>query len=49
MDRRQTDMLQWMIVRLRSFGMKDMESEASKLEGKGLRFLGMPGRISIGY
>lgn len=49
MDKRQTDMLQWMIVQLRSFGMKDLESEAAKLEGKGIRFFGMPGRISIGY
>lgn len=44
-----TDRLQWMIVQLREFGMKDMESEAVKLEGKGLLCIGMPGRLELRY
>lgn len=44
-----TDRLQWMIVQLRDFGMKDVESEAVKLEGKGLLCIGMRGRLSLLY
>lgn len=38
-----------MIVQLRAFGMKDVKSEAVKLEGKGLKCLGMPGLLEISY
>lgn len=48
-DRDDTDRLQWMIVQLRAFGMKDVNSEAVELEGKGLRCLGIPGKLTIGY
>ena len=44
-----TNRLQWMIVQLRKFGMKDVESEAVKLEGKGLLCIGMRGRLSLLY
>ena len=44
-----TDRLQWMIVQLRAFGMKDVESEAVKLEGEGLSCIGLPGQLTIGY
>ena len=44
-----TDRLQWMIVQLRAFGMKDVKSEAVKLEGKGLKCFGMPGLLEISY
>jgi len=41
--------LQWMTVQLRAFGMKDMRSEAVKLEGRGIRGLGMRGFFKISY
>lgn len=44
-----TNRLQWMTVQLRAFGMRDVRSEAVKLEGKGLRGLGMRGYFEISY
>ena len=44
-----TNRLQWMTVQLRAFGMRDVRSEAVKLEGKGLRGLGIRGYFEISY
>lgn len=44
-----TNRLQWMTVQLRAFGMRDVRSEAVKLEGKGLRGFGMRGYFEISY
>ena len=43
------DRLQWMTVRLRALGMKDVRSNAIKLEGKDLCGLGMRGFFEISY
>lgn len=43
------DRLQWMTVQLRVFGMKDVKSDAIKLEGYNLRGLGMRGFFEISY
>ena len=44
-----TNRLQWMTVQLRAFGMREVRSEAVKLEGKGLLGFGMRGYFEIRY
>ncbi len=44
-----TNRLQWMTVQLRACGMRDVKSEAVKLEGRGLHGSGMRGFFEISY